>query len=74
MIVCQRHRKDYQSDEVAAAYENKVARLKGKICNLIQKCESVDQGLYGNFAVSMDKNTIGSDILRRQFSSGILGP
>ena len=30
--------------------ENEITRFKEKICNLIQKSESVDQGLLGDLA------------------------
>ena len=33
--------------------ENEITRLKVKICNLVQKSESVDQGLHGNLATVM---------------------
>ena len=30
--------------------ENEITRLKERMCNLIQKSESVDEGLYGDLA------------------------
>ena len=40
--------------------KNEIASLKEKICNLIQKSESVDQGLHGGLATVIHENT--SDI------------